>query len=211
MKKLSLYSLLICLSLYSNSSSGQEDTDSSYSKFSLIGHGTIGFAKVDNDNQANYNLDANSGELLLNYKFNEKYGIFTGAGFTELSGSGFNDESIFYHERKVFRIPLGLSVSYNLSDKLKTFMGIGVYGQTIVSDEYRYVDRTVEDLYEGWSFGGQFTIGVTHQIDDCLSLGLVYSGQSDFTKVESTNNASFNDEQKITDLNTLGLIFEWSF
>ncbi|WP_179008370.1 hypothetical protein [Winogradskyella forsetii] len=211
MKKISFYSLLIGFILYSNLSFGQDENESTYSKFSLITYGTIGFAKVENDNQANYNLDANSAELLLNYKFNKKYGIFTGVGITELSGSGFNDESIFYHERSVIKIPLGLSISYDLSDKLSTYMGIAAYGQTIISDEYRYIDRTVEDLYEGWNFGAQFSLGITHQVDDCLSIGLIYSGQSDFTKLETTDNASFKDEQKITDLNTLGLLLEWTF
>ena len=47
MKKISFYSLLIGFFLYSNLSFGQDENESTYSKFSLITYGTIGFAKVE--------------------------------------------------------------------------------------------------------------------------------------------------------------------
>ncbi|MDB9783003.1 hypothetical protein OAB88_07880 [Winogradskyella sp.] len=119
MKKLSYLSFIAITLLTINLSYGQDDTDSSYSKFSFIAQGGIGFAKVENDNQANYDLNVNTGEFLLNYRFNEKFGVFTGLALTEFSGSGFNEESIFYHERSVLKIPLGLVLPINYPIKLK--------------------------------------------------------------------------------------------
>lgn len=64
-KSLSLV-FTVSLLLTTLMSYGQDDDgDSSLSRFSLIGYGGIGFAKVENDEQANYNLDANTGELLF--------------------------------------------------------------------------------------------------------------------------------------------------
>lgn len=203
--------LFAFLFIYNTASYSQDDIDASFSRFSIIVYGSIGYAKVENDNQANYDMNANSGELLFNYKFNKKYGVFTGIALTDLSGTGFNEESIFYHERSVLKIPVGFSITNNISDKLKTFLSIGAFAQNIISDEYRYLDTTVKDLYEGWSFGAQFSFGITHSFDESFSLGLLFTGQSDFSKLETTDNASFNDEQKITNLNMLGLLFIWDF
>jgi hypothetical protein len=211
MIKLSPLFLFAFLFIYSTASYSQDDIDASVSRFSLIGYGSIGYAKVENDNQANYDMNANSGELLLNYKFNNMYGVFTGIAFTDLSGSGFNEESIFYHERSVLKIPIGFSITNDLSYKLKTFFSIGAFAQNIISDDYRYLDTTVKDLYAGWNFGAQFSFGITHSFDDSFSLGFLFTGQSDFSKVETTDNASFNDQQKITNLNMLGLLFIWDF
>ncbi|WP_339624679.1 hypothetical protein [uncultured Winogradskyella sp.] len=209
MKKLSYLSFIAITLLTINLSYGQDTTDMSYSKFSFIAQGGIGFAKVENDNQANYDLNVNTGEFLLNYRFNEKFGVFTGVALTEFSGSGFNEESVFYHERSVLKIPLGISSTYQLSDKIKSIMSIGAFAQTVTSDEYRYFDRTVSDLYEGWTFGLQFNLGMTYKFNKTYSVGIIFSGQSDLSKLETTNNASFNDEQKITGLNTLGFLFIW--
>ena len=203
--------LFSTLFVFSTLTYGQDttNTDTSYSKFSLIGFGSIGYAKVENDNQANYDLNANTGEVLLNYRFNEKIGVFTGIAITELSGSGFTEESIFYHERSVLKIPLGISSMYELSDAFTTFISLGGFAQTITDDEYRYFDSRVKDLYEGWTFGLQFSLGITHKIDEDISIGLIFSGQADLSKLETTNNATFSDKQKLTSLNTLGFLFIW--
>ncbi len=208
-KSLSLV-FTVSLLLTTLMSYGQDDAeDRSLSRFSLIGYGGIGFVKVENDEQANYNLDANTGELLVNYRLSKSIGIATGIGLTELSGSGFNDESIFYHERSLFKIPLVLTSTQAISDKLKAYASFGAFGQTIIKDDYRYFNGTIKDLYEGWTFGVQFGLGIAFELNPYFSFGINFSGQSELTKVESTNNASFNDKQKLTNINTLGIFFIW--
>lgn len=136
-------------------------------------------------------------------------GIATGIGLTELRGSGFNDESIFYHERSLFKIPFVLTSTQVISDKLKAYVSFGAFGQTIIKDEYQYFNGTVKDLYEGWTFGAQFGLGIAFRLNEYFSFGMNYTGQSELSKAETTNNASFNDKQKLTNLNTLGLFFMW--
>ena len=57
------------------------------SKFNIIAYGGIGYAIVKNDNEPNYNLNSNSGDILLNYRINQKFGIASGVGLIELSGN----------------------------------------------------------------------------------------------------------------------------
>jgi opacity protein-like surface antigen len=204
MKKKNYVSLLIAFAL---TFCIQAQEDESPSKFNIIGYGGIGYGKVKNDNQPNYNLNSNTGEILLNYNFGKRIGIATGVGFTELTGTGFNALGNFYHERTLIKIPLLLTIDTNVSDKISFFTNIGFYGHTIVEDEYRFINTTQKDVFDGWNFGLQLSVGLMFEIYDGFSAGVNFSGQSDFGKFETTANQGFSDEQRMDNLNTLGLIF----
>ena len=210
MKHLKSISFLLLLFI-SSALFAQETEETSYSKFSVIAYGGIGYGIVDNDNEANYNLNSNSGDLVLNYKFSRNYGIATGVGLNQLSGNGFNSAGQFYHERNFIKIPLLLSIDKNVGDNFKVFAYLGPYAQTIISDEYTFVNGKVEDVYEGWNFGFQIGLGFLYEVSDRFSLGLNYLGQSDLSKLETNNNQIIVDEQKMKSFNTVGLMFILGF
>jgi opacity protein-like surface antigen len=170
-------------------------------------YGGIGYAVVDNDNEPNYNLNANSVDFLLNYRIGKRYGISTGIGINQLSGNGFSSLGNFYHERGLLKIPLLLSVDYNLSQKVRLVANIGLYGQTILKDEYSFVGGKIDDLYEGWNFGFQSGIGLAYNFNQKISLGIMFHNQGDFTKLDSDTSKGIADEQKIAGLNSIGLLF----
>lgn len=181
--------------------------DDATSKFSFVTYGGIGYAVVDNDNQPNYNLNASTADFLLNYNIANRFGIATGIGIDRLTGTGFGSGGNFYHERGTLRIPLLLSTNYNLSPKVRLVANIGLYARTIIRDEYSFINGDADDLYEGWNFGLQTAIGLSYNFNHKTSLGIMFSTQGDFSRVESDANTGFNDEQKITGLNTIGLLF----
>ena len=195
-----LISFLLCFNLI------QAQEDQKLSKFSLIAYGGIGYGNVKNDNEPNYILNSNGGEILLNYNLNQKFGIATGIGINELSGNGFNSIGNFYHERSLLKVPLLLTLNYNISEDLKIFANFGFFGQTSVKDEYRFLNDTQKDIYEGWNFGAQIGLGFLYQIFDNFSAGINYNGQGDFSKFETNNNAGINDQQKMKNLNSVGAI-----
>ncbi len=202
--KISNYVLLIALFLTSNVLLAQDEEQKS--KFKLITTGGIGFGIVNNDDQPDYNLNSNSAEILLNYNFNESYGIATGIGFYELTGTGFDSIGNFYHQRNFLKIPLLLTMNYGFTDKIKFTGNIGGYAQVVAKDEYRYLNNTIEDRYEGWNFGLQIGFALLFELTDKFEVGVNYSGQSDFTKLESNSNSGISDEQRMKNLNTFGLI-----
>jgi len=178
------------------------------SRFSIVGFGGIGYATVDNDNQPNYNLDASTFDFLVNYRIGKHYGVATGIGINRLTGNGFSSTNQnFYHERGTLKVPLLLSVNYNLSEKVRLVANIGFYGQVILTDEYSFASETVEDLYEGWNFGFQSGIGLSYNVNKRVSFGVLFNSQGDFSKFDSDPNKGANDEQKITGINTVGLLF----
>ncbi len=122
--------------------------DAKESKFNIMAYGGIGYGIVENDNEPNYNLNSNNGEILLNYNINQKIGIATGIGLNELSGNGFNSIGNLYHERTVLKVPLLVTLSSNFSDNFSVFANLGVYGQNIISDEYRYLNNTQKDVFK---------------------------------------------------------------
>ncbi|PNQ73672.1 hypothetical protein C1T31_04860 [Hanstruepera neustonica] len=210
MKKLQTFTLLFAI-LMSTSLFAQEVEEKANSKISVIAYGGIGYGIVDNDNQSNYNLNSNSGDLVINYKFSKNFGVATGLGLNQLSGNGFNSAGQFYHERDLIKIPLLLSIDQNVGDNFKVFVYLGPYAQTIVNDEYTFVNAKVEDVYEGWNFGFQLGLGFLYDVSDRFSLGLNYLGQSDLSKLETKNNQIINDEQRLKNLNTVGLMFILDF
>ena len=121
---------LFCLNL--NFIQAQDEKDS---KFHIVSYGGIGYGILDNDNQPNYNMNSNSGDILLNYDLNNKFGIATGIGLNELSGNGFNTIGNFYHERTLLKVPLLLTLNSYLSEKLSVFANFGLFGQAIIKDE----------------------------------------------------------------------------
>lgn len=206
MKKLNVILLLtaFCCTTFMQA---QEDTEQKKSKFSVMGFGGIGYGIMDNDNAPNYNVNANVADLVLNYKISKKVGIATGAGYSLLSGNGFNSAGNFYHERIMVKIPLLVVFDYDVAEKFRFLAHLGPYAQTIYKDEYTYTDFTIDDVYEGWNFGFQLGLSFVYDIKDCFSLGINYSGQSDFSNLETNNDLAINDEQRIKNLNTIGLIF----
>lgn len=206
MKKLNVILLLTALLTFTFTQA-QEESEQKESKFSIMAYGGIGYGIVDNEDEPNYNVNANNAELVFNYKFSEKVGIATGAGYTQLSGNGFNSAGNFYHERVMVKIPLLVTFDCFVADKFKFIAHLGPYAQTVFDDEYTFSNFRVDDVYEGWNFGFQLGLGFLYEASDCFSIGLNYSGQSDFTNLETDNNQIFSDEQRFKNLNTIGLIF----
>lgn len=202
MKK-SNYLLLFIFFVTLNFIQAQENKDS---KFNIIVYGGIGHLIVENENEPNYNLYSNSGEILLNYRITQKFGVATGIGLNQLSGNGFNSLGNFYHKRTLIKIPLLATWNYNVSDELKLLVNFGFYTQNISKDEYRFLNKTQKNIYDGWNFGGQFGLGFVYKIFDNYNLGINYSAQSDFISFKTSNNQTINDEQKLKNLNSIGIL-----
>jgi opacity protein-like surface antigen len=186
--------------------SAQEENKS---KFSIIGNGGIGYGIVENDSEPNYNLNSNSGELLINYNFSQNFGIATGIGFNELTGNGFNSVGEFYHERNFIKIPLLLTLNGEFTEKIEFFTNIGFYTQNIITDNYRYLTSTAENSFDGWNFGSQIGIGILFDFMDKMKFGFAFNSQSDFSKFKSSNSSGIVDKQKIKNLNTIGIILKF--
>ncbi|OUS03097.1 hypothetical protein A9Q86_01860 [Flavobacteriales bacterium 33_180_T64] len=180
--------------------------DEKESKFNIIGYGGIGYGIVENDNEPNYNLNNNGGEILLNYRINQKFGIATGIGLNELTGNGFNSIGNFYHERTMLKVPLLATMNYNVSDKFRMIANFGLYTQNIAKDEYRFLNNSQKDIYNGWNFGVQLGLGFLFELYDNFSAGINYNGQSDFSNFKTDNNQGINDQQKLKNLNSMGII-----
>lgn len=203
MKKTAYIVALLCLFI-SNSLLAQDDKDS---KISIIANGGIGYGIMNNDDEADYNLNSNSGELLINFKLSERTGIATGVGLYELTGNGFNSLGNFFHQRSFIKVPVLLTQDYSFNENFKMLASFGVYGQGIVKDEYRFVNNTQEDVFEGWNFGAQIGVGLLYDVTKEFSLGVNFTGQSDFTRLESNSGSGINDEQRMKNLNTIGMVF----
>ena len=206
MKKIKFTLLFICFLTFINQIQAQEKKEEKVSKFNIIAYGGIGYAIVKNNNEPNYNLNSNSGDILLNYRINQKFGVATGIGIAELSGNGFNSLGNFYHERTTLKIPLLATLDYKISEKIKMIGNFGFYTQNITTDEYRFLNVSQKDVYEGWNFGSQLGLGFVFKLFVILSAGVNYSGQSDFSKFKSTNNSGINDKQKLKNLNSIGVV-----
>jgi hypothetical protein len=206
------YFLVLVLLLTFNLVQGQEkNEEEKKSKFQIIGQSGIGFAAIKSDNQPTYNLNSIAGEILLNYKFSDKSGIAIGFGHNELTGNGFNVVGNFYHERTFIKIPLIYTTEYKLAKKLKYLSNIGLYAQTIVRDEYQFLNNTEKNIYGGWNYGLEATISLVYQIYDKFGAGINFSGQSDFTKLKTNQNQIINDQQRVKNQNSVGIILLFNF
>lgn len=188
-----------------------QSQENDYSKFRVLMLSGIGNGIAENDNEVNYVLNTNTSEILLNYKFSKIYGVATGVGINEMRGNGFNSLGNFFHKRTYIKIPVLLTGDYDVSDKIKVLFTLGVYTQNIIKDEYSFVDIKAKNVYEGWNFGTQISFGFLFEIFENYSIGLNYLGLSDFSKLETKENASFGDKQKIVNLNTVGLTLLFEF
>lgn len=174
-------------------------------KFNIVAYGGIGYTKVINDDAPNYDLNVNTGDLLLSYNAWKTIGIATGLGYSELSGNGFNTNGNFYQERTVIKIPLLLTLNKDITEHLIMTGNFGFYGQTIVKDEFQYIDSIEKDVYEGFNFGMQIGLGIGYRFDERVGFGINLNSQSDFSSFETSNNATFKNEQKHKNLTSIGL------
>ncbi|MAP54061.1 hypothetical protein, partial [Altibacter sp.] len=202
MKKLySILLLIFCFSL----SLAQAQQESESPKFEIIAHGGIGYVKVRTEVQPRYNLNVNSGEILLNYKAWKKIGIASGIGFSDVNGNGFNQTGVFYQERNLIKIPVLLTLNQDVSEKLFLFGNFGPYAQTITKDQIEYENLGEIDVFEGWNFGLQLGLGFGYNIVSNMGAGIICNGQSDFSDFETNAGKTFNDEQKHKNLNSIGV------
>lgn len=206
MIKMKLILVLTFLFSYSFIQAQQEEENS---KFEIIAYGGIGYTKISTQIQPRYDLNVNTGEILLNYKVWGKYGLATGIGFSELSGSGFNETGVFYSERNLLKIPLLFTLNQNISDKLFILGNLGAYGQTLTKDQLAYIDGGESDVYEGWNFGVQVGFGFGYNIDQKLGVGINFNGQSDLSELKTSSGKSFDDKQKHENLNSVGLFLKY--
>lgn len=206
MNKMNLILVLTFLFSYSFIQAQQEEANL---KFEIIAYGGIGYTKVKAHIQPSYDLNVNTGEILLNYKIWGKYGLATGIGFSEMSGSGFNKTGVFYSERNLLKIPLLFTLNQNLSDKLFITGNLGAYAQTITKDQLSYIDFGESDVYEGWNFGVQLGFGFGYNIDQKLGVGINFNAQADLSEFETSSGKSFDDNQKHKNLNSLGLFLKY--
>ncbi|WP_298521009.1 hypothetical protein [uncultured Kordia sp.] len=218
MKRLSLITLLTLIfsftTLHAQNDHTTDENHQSSSRFSFMAYGGIGYAVVDSRWQPNYNLDANIGEFLVQYRIGKHYGISTGIGIVEMTGNGFYyTHGPFYHERANFKIPLLFSVNYKVAPKVRLLANVGPYGQVIYRDEFIFFNGGhVDDIYSGWSIGLQFGVGMSYHISSKMSLGMMFSSQGDFNRLSiDTNKNIFADPHRISRINTLGLVFTFNF
>lgn len=176
------------------------------SKFNIIATGGIGYGLVENDTEPNYNLNSNNVELLFNYKIYKQFGVATGIGYNVLSGNGFNLNGNFYHERLMLKIPLLITLDYDIEEKFKLIVDLGTYAQNVALDEYRFLNNSEKDIFSGWNFGFQIGIGFIYKLNKNIGLGMNINSQLDLSKLETNNNQIINDKQKLQSLNTIGLM-----
>lgn len=211
MKK-SNYILLFLYVLIGNLVQAQEEKESidytkKESKFNITAYGGIGYGIIENDNEPNYNLNSDGGDILLNYRINQNFGIAAGIGLYELTGNGFNSIGDFYHERTILKIPLVATMDYTITDKVRLLANFGFYAQNITRDEYRFLNSSQKDIYEGWNTGIQLNIGFLFELINNFSAGINYNGMGDLGSIKTNNNQVINDKQKLKNLNSIGIIF----
>jgi opacity protein-like surface antigen len=177
------------------------------SKFSIIANGATGYGIIESDNEPSYNLNGSAANILINYKINKIFGIATGIGLSTLTGNGFNSIGNFYHERTSLKVPILATLDYNVSEKFSVIANFGFYTQNIIEDEYRFLNNTQKDIYDGWNFGTQIGLGFIFELLNYFSLGLNYNVQSDLSNFKTTNNQGINDQQKLKVLSSTGIIF----
>jgi opacity protein-like surface antigen len=194
--------LTFCFILISLSIQAQ---DEKVSKFSFLGNMGVGYCVVENEIGPNYNLNSTQAEILLNYKVGQKIGVATGIGIDNLSGTAFNANGNFYHERSLIKIPLLFTGFIPITEKFKFTEAIGFYGQTIINDEFHFLENTEKNIYGGWNFGFQLNFGFFYAISKKTSLGINIIGQSDLTKYEPKGEQRFNGKQKLNHSLAIGL------
>lgn len=182
------------------------NSEDDFKTLRFLFHGGIGFGNIENESAPNYNLNLDYIEMLFNYRFSSKYGVATGIGINEFSGNGFNSNGNFYHEREELRIPLLATADYQFNDRIRAIVGVGFYGKTNLSDDYRFLNTLEKDIYEDWSFGFQGNFGLLFSFSPLYSFGLNFNTQADFTDVDAKEGQSISGEQRMKNVSALGVI-----
>lgn len=175
-------------------------------KFNFITASGFGYGIINSEDKPDYNVNISTGEILLNYRFNNVIGLASGIGYTALSGNSFNSLGNFYHTRELLSIPLILTAKRDFTDRFRIAMEVSLYAQTILRDKYSYLDFNQKDLYDGWNFGSQISFAFLFEVLNNYYLGLNYKMQSDFSKLSTTSNATTQDKQALW-FNSIGFIF----
>ncbi|WP_088323444.1 outer membrane beta-barrel protein [Polaribacter tangerinus] len=170
-------------------------------------YGGIGFATIKDSATPNYNANINSSEVLINYNFSRQFGVATGIGFNQLSANGSAGNAFFHHTRNLLKIPALLTYSSVTNGSIEYFGSIGFYTQNITKDHYQYLSNTTKNNFSGWNFGTQASAGLLFHFSKNTKVGIIFNGQSDFTNFNTTLKGS-NQTQKITNLNTIGIVFK---
>ena len=208
MKKLHLILLIAFLTTFSN-------LQAQDSRFTVISYGGIGFATLDNQNSANYDLNVNTAEFTLHYRIGTSVGVGGGLALDTFSGNAFNETGNYYHERSSIRIPLLVTYTYGISDKVTLYGSIGPYGRKILSEDIDTTGLlTSFNTYDGWNFGIQSSLNIGYSLNENLMLGFTINNQGDITNVESIGNgvnSSTPEEQKTKAMYTIGLSFAFKF
>lgn len=211
MKYIFLCFSLLCLSYLSaqEADSEEKETDTFRPvKISLTSG--IGFARIENEFDPDYDLNVGFVDFLINYKFTETAGISTGLSVHSMTGNGFNQIGDFYKSRSDLKIPLLFSVNYPVSDKINTSVDMGFYARSILSDEERYLNGVIEDVYMGWGLGFQTSFSFLFDVSEFLSLGINYNSLIDFNDFETNNITIADQKQRLGSFNTFGVIVMYS-
>lgn len=94
----------------------------------------------------------------------------------------------------------------DLSEKVNFLVNIGFYGQTIIKDEYQFLNNTQSNIYDGWNFGVESSIAILFDFSKRMSFGINFSGQLDLSKFSTKNNQVINDKQRIENQNLIGML-----
>lgn len=204
------FNCLVCLS--QNDETPRSSAESTplnieeYRPLRILVHGGIGFGKVKNNSDPNYNLNLDYFEFLVNYRINNLFGIATGIGLNDFSGNGFNASGNFYHEREELKIPLLATADYLINENIRAIIGIGFYGKTNLTDDYRFLNTLEKDIYEDWSVGFQGNFSLVFDFSEILSFGFNFNTQTDFTNVEPNPDRIIKDKQRIESISALGIL-----
>jgi hypothetical protein len=212
MKKLLYFYFVftLCLDLSAQEIRSIESDSTSFRPVRLSLTSGIGFSRVENEFDPNYDLNVGFVDFILNYRFNETLGISTGLSVHSMTGNGFNQMGNFSKSRSDFKIPLLLSTNYTVTDKINVVLDLGVYARSIISDEERYLNFTLEDVYSGWGFGFQTTFSFLFDVSDLLSVGINYNSLIDFNEFETNNVNITNQKQSLGAFNALGVVVMYS-
>ena len=202
------FGITLCLSQNIESSANDGNTRSS---FRFLIQGGIGYGNIENESAPNYNLNLDYFEALINYRFSKQYGVATGVGINEFSGNGFNLNGNFYHEREELRIPLLATADYNVNEKIKAIVGLGFYGKTNLTDDYRFLNDLQKDVYEDWNFGFQGNFSVLFMLTPNYSFGLNFNTQNDFTDAKANPEQLISGEQRMKNVSALGILIMMQF
>lgn len=181
-------------------------------KQSKIGSIELGYAIISSDNEPNYNLNIVKNDFLRKFHISQNFGIASGIGLYYLSGNGFNSVGNFYHERRLIRVPLLGTLDYDVAgSSFRVISTLGLYGQVITKDKYRFQNETHNDLYNGWNFGVQFSVGLAFMVTEGFSLGFIFTEQVDFTKFTTDKDHLLHesDKQRIKHMVSVGVLITY--